>query len=235
MTDPTARLNTAWLFVKRNWPIIVPAVVVIVFLLAAVTATTTLTRCGCQGPVPTPTPGPTATHTPTPVWEPPETPTPQSGDVISDVGVMTWDALPTTGQSYYDLSWDGAHIVIIGCVGGYCPPGFPLEIEYILAITPTYTLWVDLEARSTAGVLASTRIETEMVGASEPGTGQHDGAQSWTWEPGLPTWTQFTLWRRLVWRGDGLPDLVSPVQMSGGVVLALDERGFAPVGEYVVP
>jgi len=213
----TAWLATAWLFIKRNWPIIV-SVAAVALALAAVTATTTLTRCGCSGPVPTPT----VTVTPTPA----------AGDVISDVEMMSWDALPTVGQSYYSLDWDEAHAIIIECVGDYCFDGFPLEIEYTLTVTPTYTLWVDLEARSVARVLAATSIQTEMVGASEPGTGQHDGAQPWTWSPGLPPGTTFTLWRRLTWRGDGLPDLVAPVQMDGDVVLALDERGFAPMGAY---
>ena len=151
---------------------------------------------------------------------------------MSDVGVMAWDALPVVAQSYYALTWDEAHAVTIKCVGGYCADGFPLEVEYTLTVTPTYTLWVDLEARDGDRLLTSTRIETEMIGASEPGTGQYDGEQPWTWSPGLPPGTQFTLWRRLAWRGDGLPSLLSPVQMSGGVVLAQDERGFSLVGVY---
>ena len=102
ITRITTWLNTAWLFVKRNWAIIVPPTVVVVTLgLAAVAATTTLTRCGCQGPVPTVTPYPTVPPTvtampsltptapttpgtptptplglPTPTSTPPPTPTP---------------------------------------------------------------------------------------------------------------------------------------------------------------
>ena len=234
MTDIITRLitwlDTAWLFVKRNWPIIVPAVVVITLGLAAVTPTPTVTPTATATVTATVEPPSTAT-----VWPPVPTPTPAAGDVVSDVEVMAWDALPVVAQSYYALTWDEAHAISIDCIGGYCADEFPLEVDYTLTVTPTYVLWVDLEARNGDDVLAAASIETAMIGAREPGVGDYDGAQPWAWDTGLPTWTQFTLWRRGVWRGDGLPDLVLPVQMDGDVVMALDSRGFARVREYVVP
>ena len=91
MTDLTTRLAAAWLFVKRNWAIIVPPTVVVVALgLAAVTATTTLTRCGCQGPIPTPTPVVTPTPTMTPTATiPPPTPTATIPPTVTVTPVQT--------------------------------------------------------------------------------------------------------------------------------------------------
>ena len=122
ITRITTWLNTAWLFVKRNWAIIVPPTVVVVTLgLAAVAATTTLTRCGCQGPVsPLPTPV-SPLPTPTPVWEPPQTPTPVPGasNMVTGTHALKWDVVYNISPASLTWAWDeDCHLVVIDDASG---------------------------------------------------------------------------------------------------------------------
>jgi len=97
ITRLTAWLKTAWAFIKRNWPIIVPAAVVLALALSIVTATTTLRSCGCQGPVltPTATAPPTATIPPTVTVPPSPTVTDIPTDTPTDTPTETPTATPS--------------------------------------------------------------------------------------------------------------------------------------------
>jgi len=192
--------DTAWTQLKHYWLVVV-AVAAVLALFAVLAGTTTLQSCGCQGPV---------SPLPTPVLPPPTvTPPPQPGSEITGTMEMWWDWQPDVGQSYYSVDPDAdAGTVTVECVGEPCPDGFPVTVEITQSGLLTYYLWFDLEARADGGaVLASTSIETAIPAATEPGTGQYDGAASWSWSPPLPSLTRYELWWLAAWRCDGLPDL----------------------------
>jgi len=235
ITRITTWLDTAWLFVKRNWAIIVPTVVVVTLLLVAVTATTTLRSCGCQGPIPTPTVtlGPTATHTPTPMWEPPETPTPVSGgDDITGTHALVWDRMYNVGPGELEWAWDkGGHLVVVDVASGRV---------YTTTCTGelAYTYVIDIEVRQDGAVVRGETITTTLTGMAAdagtpcPTTGQYDGGQPWkTSLAGLTG--RLEVWARGQWvpNCDELPTVTAYREGDGGLV-AQDEQGFSLVGVY---
>ena len=248
----TAWLATAWLFIKRNWPIIVP-VAAVALALAAVTATTTLRSCGCQGPVPTPTV--IVTPSPTPIFEPPQTPTPIPGahNVVTGTHELHWDTVYNVSPGAFDWGWDkDCHLVVIDAASGqvYTTTCGGVAYHYTASYVDgrpyravctgglSYVYVIDIEVRQDGAVVRGETITTTLTGMAAdagtpcPTTGQYDGGQPWkTSLAGLTG--RLEVWARGQWvpNCDELPTVTAYREGDGGLV-AQDEQGFSLVGVY---
>lgn len=233
-----------WVFVKRNWPIVV-AIATILALSAVLAGTTaTLQSCGCQGPTLTPT----STATPRPTIAPPTvtpepSPTPTMQSPISPLPTPTPQPIPPVLTDQVGLYWQAYGVEPIKFTYDWDDDGYLVvdvdgnTYETTCTGEPEYDAYLDMELRQDGVTVASHVVLLASPGIiGEPGTGQwnDDIAVSWDWSADIAGLTgEVELWERTRWQMAcaDLPVFVVYVETDDGL-MSQDADGYSLMAVY---